>query len=126
VDLEKKNQMETLSPERVREIRESVGLSQGGLASLLGLGSGSAKTVRRWESGEISCPGPVAFCLQALADGYRPASHGLRLPIDHIMNQTDTKARLETIRDIVQELLDAPKATQRKQDNADTKGITRS
>lgn len=47
-----------MTPEHLRSFRHSLGLSQAEFARMLGVANG--RTVRRWEAGEISIPGPVA------------------------------------------------------------------
>ena len=62
-----------MSPQDVTRIREGLGLSQAGLARLLRMGSGSARTVRSWEAGEVErIPGPVQVALEALEAGWAP------------------------------------------------------
>ena len=43
----------------LRAIRDRLGLSQAGMARELGLGANGARTIRRYESGEIEASGPV-------------------------------------------------------------------
>lgn len=54
-------------------IRRSLNYSQTALAELWQMGRWGDKTVRRWESGQSSVSGPVAFALRAMAAGYNPA-----------------------------------------------------
>lgn len=51
-----------VTPEALRAARARLGLSQAQLAKRLQLPGGS-RTVRRWELGERSIPGPVAVAL---------------------------------------------------------------
>lgn len=60
-----------MTPHRVKEIREKLGLSQAALGEALRLGSHGKRTVARWESGG-TIPGPVQLALEALYDGWRP------------------------------------------------------
>lgn len=60
-----------MTPQRVREIREKLGLSQTALGEALRLGTHGKRTVARWESGG-TIPGPVQLALEALWDGWRP------------------------------------------------------
>jgi DNA-binding transcriptional regulator YiaG len=55
----------------IRAARSKLGLTQAGLAALL---RSDLRTVQRWESGERGIPGPAAVALDALADGWRPAT----------------------------------------------------
>ncbi len=61
-----------MTPERVKNVREGLGLSQEGLASVLRLGSYGKRTVARWEAGDNPVPGPVSVALEALEAGWRP------------------------------------------------------
>lgn len=68
-----------MTPEELRYRMLMLGLSEAGLARLLRLGHQnnprqSARTVRRWKSGENPIPGPVVVILEAYAD------HGGQLP----------------------------------------------
>jgi transcriptional regulator with XRE-family HTH domain len=51
---------------QLQEIRHARGWTQEELAELLRLGKGGGRTVRRWETGERSVPGPVIAYLEAL------------------------------------------------------------
>lgn len=51
-----------------REIREEIGLSQGGLAAALGTGIG---TVRKWDSGERNISATAFAALKLLMIAYR-------------------------------------------------------
>lgn len=53
-------------------IRRSLNYSQDALAEFWNMGKGGGRTVRRWESGQTSVPGPVAFAINAMAAGYIP------------------------------------------------------
>lgn len=61
-----------MTPERVKAIRDGLGLSQPALGRLLRLGASGKRTVARWESGEVNVPGPVSVALEALESGWRP------------------------------------------------------
>lgn len=52
-----------LSGARVKEIREKLGLSQAGLARLVGV---SSNAIRSWETNEYPCSGPAARHLLVL------------------------------------------------------------
>lgn len=58
-----------MTPAQFRRIRETQGLSQGGLAPLLGV---HIQTVSRLERGAIPISGTIAHLMQALATGWRP------------------------------------------------------
>jgi DNA-binding transcriptional regulator YiaG len=63
----------TMTPERVKTIRQTAGLTQTSLADLLGLNPGNGRrTVRRWEQGEIAVTGPAAIILQLIETGELP------------------------------------------------------
>lgn len=49
-----------------RAIRQSLGLSARGMASLLQLGVWGDRTVRRWEAADNDIPGPVVVLLHVL------------------------------------------------------------
>ncbi len=63
-----------MTPERVREIRERLGLSQTGLSATLRLGPHGKRSVARWEKTGATIPGPVQLALEALDDGWRPGT----------------------------------------------------
>jgi DNA-binding transcriptional regulator YiaG len=56
-----------MTPERFRAIRQRAGLSQARLAALLRLSDG--RTIRRYETGERSIPGPVLLLMEMLDRG---------------------------------------------------------
>jgi DNA-binding transcriptional regulator YiaG len=63
----------TMTPERVKTIRQTAGLTQTSLADLLGLTPDNGRrTVRRWEQGEIAVTGPAAIILQLIETGELP------------------------------------------------------
>ena len=58
-----------------REIRHRLGLSLPKMSALLRLADGrphGERTLRRWERGEVSIPGPMAVAIEALGTGWRP------------------------------------------------------
>ena len=54
-----------MSPTEIRGTRRRLGLSQSQLAAYLGIAN--ARTVQRWESGDVAITGPAARCLQYMA-----------------------------------------------------------
>jgi transcriptional regulator with XRE-family HTH domain len=56
-----------MTPETFRTIRQQAGLSQARLAALLRLGDG--RTIRRYEGGERTIPGPVSLLMEMIEDG---------------------------------------------------------
>jgi DNA-binding transcriptional regulator YiaG len=57
-----------MTPERVREIRTALGLSQNGLAEALRLGVNGGRTVRRWEAGQLPISGPAQVALELMEE----------------------------------------------------------
>jgi DNA-binding transcriptional regulator YiaG len=55
-----------MTPERIREIRTGLGLSQNALAEVLRLGPNGGRTVRRWESGQVPISGPASVALELM------------------------------------------------------------
>ncbi len=56
-----------MTPATLKSAREALGLSQAGLARLLGIrGRHSERTVRSWEIGEVRTPGEVETLLWLL------------------------------------------------------------
>lgn len=55
-----------MTPDRVREIRLTLGLSQNALAEVLRLGPNGARTIRRWESGQVPITGPASVALELM------------------------------------------------------------
>lgn len=53
-----------MTPEELKKWREAHGLSQSGLASLLGV---SSNTVARWERGEMTYPPFLKLALRSIA-----------------------------------------------------------
>jgi transcriptional regulator with XRE-family HTH domain len=56
-----------MTPETFRTIRQKAGLSQARLAALLRLGDG--RTIRRYEAGERTIPGPVSLLMEMIEEG---------------------------------------------------------
>lgn len=68
-----------MTPTEFKAAREKLGLSQEGLAQLLGMGSDGGRTVRRWEAPEgtsnARLPNPIACTVVGwLIDGTLPRS----------------------------------------------------
>ncbi len=61
-----------VTPADVVRIREAEGWTQQQLADALFMGDWGGKTIRRWESGSTTIPGPAAFALRAIEAGYTP------------------------------------------------------
>ena len=57
-----------MTPDRVREIRLALGLSQNALAEALRLGPNGGRTVRRWESGQVPITGPASVALELMKE----------------------------------------------------------
>lgn len=55
-----------MAPDRVREIRTALGLSQNGLAEVLRLGPNGGRTIRRWESGQVPITGPASVAMELM------------------------------------------------------------
>jgi len=68
--------------ERVKAIREGLGLTQVELAEWLRLSSNGKYAVSRWELGRTDCPGPVSVALEAFEAGWRPGQLSWPLPGD--------------------------------------------
>lgn len=62
-----------MTPDQLKSARQSLRLSQAGLAAELRLGGDGARTVRRWERGEREIPGPVAVALEYMLAAAGPA-----------------------------------------------------
>lgn len=73
-----------MTPAQFKVIRETLGLSQAALALLLQMGADGGRTVRRWELGERSIPGPVAVLMRLFSA--RPALVTLATCIDFCPN----------------------------------------
>ena len=57
-----------MTPDRIKEIRIALGLSQNGLAEALRLGANGGRTVRRWESGSMPISGPAQVAMELMAE----------------------------------------------------------
>lgn len=55
-----------MSPAQFKAARLALGMTQGQLATALGLGKSGDRTIRRWENGERKISGPVARAIEAL------------------------------------------------------------
>lgn len=58
-----------------RAIRHRLGLSLPKMAALLRLADGKPhgeRTLRRWERGEVTIPGPMTVVIEALGTGWKP------------------------------------------------------
>lgn len=62
-----------MNNETVRTIRKQAGLSQTGLAALLGISD--IRTIRRWETGDCKVSGPASIVLEMLDAGELPARY---------------------------------------------------
>ena len=58
-----------MTPADLLDIRRVLGLSQNAMARELGLGANGARTVRRYESGEVEPSGPVRRLYAEFRDG---------------------------------------------------------
>lgn len=64
-----------MTPDTLKQIREQLGLSQAGLARLLRLHPVNGdRTVRRWEHGQVTIPGPATVAVELLDIYGVPAS----------------------------------------------------
>ncbi len=55
-----------MTPAEIRASRQSLGLSQTGLAEALRLGPNGERTIRRWEAGDIPVTGPASVAIELL------------------------------------------------------------
>ncbi len=62
-----------MTPNEVQTIRKRAGLSQTGLAALLGISD--IRTIRRWETGDCKVSGPASIVLEMLDAGELPARY---------------------------------------------------
>lgn len=53
-----------MTPAQLKTTRQTLGLSQDALATILQMGGDGARTVRRWEMAERAIPGPVAVLMR--------------------------------------------------------------
>ena len=58
-----------MTPERMKAIRQRLGLSARGMAEALRLGAAGGRTIRRYEAGERQPSGPVTLLYEAYDDG---------------------------------------------------------
>jgi transcriptional regulator with XRE-family HTH domain len=65
---------DNMTSDRVKAIREGLGLTQPALAERLRLGPHGKRAVIRWETGHTPVPGPVSVALEALASGWEPGA----------------------------------------------------
>jgi transcriptional regulator with XRE-family HTH domain len=63
----------------MKQTKEDFALARGALnmtttqlARALRMGTGSDRTIRRYESGECPVPGPTSVAVEALLSGFRP------------------------------------------------------
>ena len=73
-----------MTPTEFRHIRHALGLSTEGLARLLQVSSG--RTVRRWEAGDRSIPGPVRVLMLAMERGAIPVVADKRTRFRHFLS----------------------------------------
>jgi transcriptional regulator with XRE-family HTH domain len=52
--------------------RSALNMTTTQLAKALRMGTGSDRTIRRYESGECPVPGPTSVAVEALLSGFRP------------------------------------------------------
>jgi transcriptional regulator with XRE-family HTH domain len=89
-----------MTPAQFKSARETLGLSQASLASLLQMGGDGERTVRRWEVGERRIPGPVAVLMRLFSA--RPAlmelatQSNLRSDINAALNAIVTNSSSHT------------------------------
>lgn len=58
-----------MTPKQLKSARKKLGLSARGLARALEMdGQWADRTIRRWESGELPVPGPVAVAVRLLCE----------------------------------------------------------
>jgi DNA-binding transcriptional regulator YiaG len=62
-----------LTPDEVRQSRQTLGMSLHELATALRMGTDGKRAVRRWEDGDRQISGPAAVAIEALLAGWRPA-----------------------------------------------------
>jgi len=55
-----------MSPDQFKSARAKLGLTQAGLAAALGLAKNGVRTVRRYEAGTRTIPGPVVLAMKYL------------------------------------------------------------
>ena len=57
-----------MAPDRIKEIRRGLGMTQSMLAEALRLGANGARTVRRWEAGSMPISGPAQVALELMKE----------------------------------------------------------
>jgi DNA-binding transcriptional regulator YiaG len=57
-----------LTPDEIRLARESLGLSQQGLADALSMGTDGARRVRAWEKGDREITGPASVAIRLMVE----------------------------------------------------------
>ena len=55
-----------MTPTELKEARAKLGFSTAGLAKALRLGKAGGRTVRRWEAGDSSIPGPAQVAIEMM------------------------------------------------------------
>ena len=76
-DLPASDAAKVMSADKLASIRQQLGLSARKMAELVGVEDG--RTVRRWEAGDRSVPGPVAVLLHAIVQHRGVRGAGLLL-----------------------------------------------
>lgn len=61
-----------MTPHEVRAARQSLGLTQSGLAKALRLSADGKRAVRAWEAGERPISGPASVAIEAMLAGFVP------------------------------------------------------
>lgn len=61
-----------MTPDEVRQARNSLGMTLHQLAEALRMGADGRRAVRRWEAGERQISGPASVAIQAMTEGWRP------------------------------------------------------
>ncbi|AZB63135.1 helix-turn-helix domain-containing protein [Cereibacter sphaeroides] len=59
-----------MTPAEFREARQTLGLTQAGLAALVGR---QARNIRQWEAGDRAIDDAAVRLVRAYLDGYRPS-----------------------------------------------------
>lgn len=62
-----------MHPEEFADIQHALDLSDNELSDVLGLSKDSGpRMIRRMKTGDVSISGPIATCMFAFEDGFRP------------------------------------------------------
>lgn len=69
---------ERLTPDEVREARQTLGLSLTELAILLGLANHDPRTVRSWETGRREISGPCSAAIRLAVENHHLRNKGRR------------------------------------------------